>query len=239
MKEAEQDVPHLQTPYKLLLALWLSSSYFELMKKFIVIPRTATRLLSMKISRVLSIASLLLCAARGEDPSVTFDNTPLLGMPLDARKQEFKELRSGDGSNTFRKITEGAIKGIRIRYFEKETWGSQAQVSKYLTGFLNYERIDVHNFEVWAQAVYTPEIECVIDFRKDHLEKLREEAVDRDFLRPEGRLLIWNSVACYRDATGKWFFLTLGDYFHGAHPDGIRELERLRVKETEENSSAD
>ena len=57
-------------------------------------------------------------------------------------------------------------------------------------------------------GVGAPEIECLLTFKNDR----------------EGRLLLWQTVGCLRDGTGKWWFISPQQYFHRKHPKGDRTL---------------
>ena len=67
----------------------------------------------------------------------------------------------------------------------------------------------------------------------DPVEPLPEMQLDPDATTPEarpwrreGRLLLWNTEACYRDPQGVWWFVTAFDHFHRAHPRGDRRLAK-------------
>ena len=120
----------------------------------------------------------------------------------------------------FRTLTAGTIKSIRIRYFNKKTWASEKDARDYVAGFLSNKASEVFGFQVWSQSVGVPEIECFVEFTDEHRKKLLAE---KKGCR-EGRLLIWNTESCFRDATGRWYFVSAFDQFHRAHPKGNREL---------------
>ena len=72
-----------------------------------------------------------------------------------------------------------------------------------------------------------PEIEGVVEFTDEYRNKLFAEKKDCR----EGRLLIWNTEACFRDATGRWYFVTAFDQFHRSHPKGDRSLVKEQINE--------
>ncbi len=83
-------------------------------------------------------------------------------------------------------------------------------------------------FQIWSQLVGVPEIECFVEFKDEYQEKLLH---DHKPYR-EGRLLIGNTESCFRDATGRWWFVTLFDYFQSSHPKGDRKLSKNPKKYT-------
>ena len=120
-------------------------------------------------------------------------------------------------------MTDGAIKAVRIQYFNKETWASEGEAGDYVAGFLGDESMGVFGFQIWSQQVGRPEIECVVEFSDAYLETLRREGKP---FRREGKLVIWNTEACFRDASGRWLYVTAFNYFLGFHPRGDRGLSR-------------
>ncbi len=116
---------------------------------------------------------------------------------------------------------DGTIKTVRVRYFNKATWATEPGAKAYLAGFLASDKPGLFDFQIWSQSLGRPEIECVVEFSGAYLEKLRQQNKP---CRPEGRLLIWNTEACFRDAAGRWWFVTLFDHFHKSHPNGDRTL---------------
>ena len=167
------------------------------------------------------ITLLLAITAYGGEPSIVFDNRPESGIPLEAKAQERVDAMS---HGTLAELVGDSIKSIRVRYFNKESWTSENQVKAYLAGLLTNKFTEVYTFQIWSQVVGEPEIECLIDFTDDHRNKLRGEHA-----LYEGKLLLWGTAACYRDATGKWRFVTTFDYFHAHHPSGNRELSREKA----------
>ena len=78
----------------------------------------------------------------------------------------------------------------------------------------------------WAYAVELPRSEeaqhegpVVVDVAV----RVVNGAIGVGCLDHEGRLLVWRTEACFRDAAGRWWFVSLLDYFHNHHPSGDRE----------------
>ena len=168
-------------------------------------------------------ALLLLC---GTGPEIVFDNRPDAGVPPEALAQkpdEHPDAPAGGRPRTLRSMTEGTIKAVRIRYFNKETWPTEGQARDYVGGFLADTSTDVSDFQNWSQVVFRPEIECVVEFSDASLEKLRREGKPSS---REGRLILWNTESCFRDATGRWRFVSAFHHFHKSHPHGERGLAR-------------
>ena len=117
-------------------------------------------------------------------------------------------------------LTADTIKTVRIRYYNKETWATEKQAREYVAGFLAHGSLDVFDFQIWSQGVGVPEIECIVEFTDEYRKKLLAE--QKPFR--EGRLLIWNTESCFRDATGRWRFVNAFDHFHRSHPKRDREL---------------
>lgn len=165
-----------------------------------------------------------------KEPSIVFDNHPEVGLPAEAlaqmdakypakaAKRPAKEEGLSDPPK-LHEITAGTIKTVRIRYYNKDTWATEEQAREYVRGFLAHKSLDAFGWQVWSQGVDMPEIECLIDFTDEYRKKLRDEE------KPcaEGRLLIWNTESCFRDATGHWWFVSAFNHFHAAHPKGNRE----------------
>ena len=159
----------------------------------------------------------------GDDsPVITIDNRPAAGIPLEASSQQRPKSPSLDGLGTFRSVIDGTIKAVRMRYFNNETWATEKEAKDYLSNLLTHESLRVYDFEIWSLSPPgVPEIECIIEFGEEHLAELNERGIKG---HREGRLLIWHTEACFRDATGTWNFVTAFDHFHRFHPKGNREL---------------
>jgi len=165
----------------------------------------------------------------GGEPSIVFDNRPEAGIPEEAKAQERrnppltaeeKALIAKEYPVKFPTLIAGTIKSVRIRYFNKETWASEKDARDYVAGFLGNKASEVYGWQIWSQGVEVPEIECIVEFTDEYRKKLFAEKKECR----EGRLLIWNTESCFRDATGKWYFVSAFDQFHRAHPKGEREL---------------
>ena len=164
----------------------------------------------MKCLLVVCLATLVLSSASIDEMKITFDKKPDAGIPVEAQLQNNKPLPK---PLLWGEVFAGKFKSANIRYFDAETWKTQKEVKQYLTGYLEREDTQVFSHAPWAQGVGVPEIECSIEFTDDY-----RKSTDGKFRY--GKLLIWNTVACFRDADGTWHFLTNGDYFHLHHPDG-------------------
>lgn len=158
------------------------------------------------------------------EPIVVFDNRPELGIPLEAEVQMRAVLSEksalGKGSN-LETLAGNNIKTIRIRYYDKKTWASEEQVSKYVAGYLS-QKLPAFRSPFWSEGLALPQIECIVEFTDECRNKLLAERQPCH----EGRLLMWATESCFRDATGKWWFIGLFDYYHRFHPQGSRELTR-------------
>jgi hypothetical protein len=173
------------------------------------------------------LAALSARSVRGEEPSIVFDNRPERGIPREAIAQEGRKLSAEEQARaakgdpfTFLKLTAGTIQSIRIRYFNKQTWASEQEARKYVAEFLRNKSSGVSTFQFWSEGVGLPEIECIVEFTAEHRKKLFAEHKGCG----EGRLLLWYTEACFRDATGAWWFVGAFDHFHRFHPKGSREL---------------
>jgi hypothetical protein len=170
---------------------------------------------------------LLLCAAHGAEPVIVFDNRPEAGVPREALAQmhasQPKEAPSPqEWPRTLHLLTDGTIQTVRIRYFNKETWATEEKARAYVAAFLAHRSLNIFGFQIWSQAVGVPEIECVVDFTDEYRKKLRDQQKPCQ----EGRLLIWNTEACFRDATGRWWFVDAFNHFHRSHPKGSQHSTR-------------
>jgi len=168
-----------------------------------------------------------------QEPSIVVDNRPESGVPPEALAQIYVKLSAAEkaANDALRAkgyplrlgtLTAGTIKTVRIRYYNKETWAAEKQAREYVAAFLAHKSLNVYDFQIWSQGVDVPEIECIVEFTDEYRKKLREEQ------KPcrEGRLLIWNTESCFRDATGRWWFVDAFDYFHRSHPKGDRKLAK-------------
>ena len=163
-------------------------------------------------------------SGKSHEPAVIFDSRPEDGLPLEAEAQMRAMLsnKSAAGkSSNLESLAGNKIKTVRIRYYDKKTWASKEQVSKYVAGFLT-RKLPAGRYPVWSEGLAMPEIECIVEFTDEYRKKLFAERQPCH----EGRLLLWETESCFRDATGKWWFIGLFDYFHKFHPKGSRELAR-------------
>jgi hypothetical protein len=166
-------------------------------------------------------------SVNAEEPSIVFDNRPGSGVPAEATAQgnrkptaQEEALAVKEFPVKFHTLTAGTIKSVRIRYFNKETWSTEKEAREYVAGFLGNKASEVFGFQVWSQTVGVPEIECIVEFTEEYRKKLLADKKDCR----EGRLLIWNTESCFRDGTGRWYFVSAFDQFHRAHPKGNRDL---------------
>ena len=169
----------------------------------------------MKCSLAVCLATLILSSVSFDEMTITFDKIPDAGIPVAAQLQNNEPLPE---PLLWGEVFAGKFKSANMRYFDAETWETQKQAKQYLTGYLKREDIQISSRVRWSQGVGIPEIECSIEFADDY-----RNSTDGKFRY--GKLLIWNTVACFRDANGTWHFLTNGDYFHLHHPDGDPEIK--------------
>ena len=155
-----------------------------------------------------AIVLLLTLSANGEEPKIVFDNRPETGSPPEARDQKPDPKISISAPPNFHALTSGTIRIVRIRYFDKEAWATEEDAGAYVAGFLSNKSSKAYGAQIWAQSVGIPDIECIVEFT--------------DEVSLEGRLLIWGTVGCYRDTTGRWWYVTLYDHYHQLHPKGNR-----------------
>ena len=172
--------------------------------------------------KLVLLALVLTCAVDSKEPSIVVDDRPEVGVPPEAAAQKIDK---AFGLPTFHAMTQGTIKTVRIRYFNKKTWATEKQAREYIAGFLAHESQEAFGFQIWSQEVLVPEIECLVDFTDEYEQKLR----DGQKSCREGRLLIWNTESCFRDATGRWWFVSAFDHFHTSHPKGDRKLSKSAI----------
>lgn len=138
------------------------------------------------------------------EPSISFENRPESGIPHEARLHEKVDPHS---HGTLAQVLGGSMQSVTVRYFS-DRWTDEEQVRDYLTGLLADDRTETYTFQIWSQDVGVPDIECLLTFKN----------------RAQGRLLLCDAAACVRDDAGKWWFVSLFDYFHRNHPKGDRSL---------------
>jgi hypothetical protein len=168
-------------------------------------------------------------SANADEPSIVVDNTPEKGIPAEALAQQNRKptaleealMAKGEIPIKFTSLTDGTIKSVRIRYFNSKIWATEKDVREYVAGMLKNKASEAFRFQIWSQGTDdSPEIECIVEFTEEHRKKLFAD----NKACAEGRLLIWDTRCCYRDATGTWSFVTLFDQFHRSHPKGDRRL---------------
>ena len=173
--------------------------------------------------KTLFLVLLFGITASGGEPSIIFDNRPESGIPPEARAQEQVDSKS---HGTLSGLVGDSIKTVRVRHFSAASWPNEKPVREYVAGVLTNKLTECYTFQIWSQGVAEPEIECLIDFTDDYRNKA---ALAEHKPYHEGRLLIWQTEACFRDATGRWWFVSLFDYFHGHHPSGNRDLSHEKT----------
>ena len=95
---------------------------------------------------------ILMSAVQGQEPSIVFDNRPELGVPTEALAQE--DMKSPlVPSRSLYELTDGTLKTIRIRYFNKDTWATEDQAREYVRGFLADKSSEIYGSQVWSQVV--------------------------------------------------------------------------------------
>jgi len=175
--------------------------------------------------KAMLFALFIVCAVNAGEPSIVFDNRPEAGVPREALAQKLKLsaqeelLATKESPIKFHALTDGTIKTVRIRYFNKETWQSEKEARQYVDGFLRNKSLALYDFQIWFEVVGVSELECIVEFTDEHRKKLLAENKECR----EGRLHIWNTESCFRDATGTWWFVDAFDQFHRSHPKGNRE----------------
>ncbi len=165
-------------------------------------------------------------SAFGGELSIVFDNRPEFGIPLEAENQGRVVTNLIVGvDRKLSNLVGDSIQIVRIRYFSTNSWASETQARDYIAGLLTDKLASCSNAQTWSETVGVPQIECLIDFTDSYRSKLQLEH-KRYY---EGKLLVWNTEACFRDATGKWWFVNIFDYFHSRHPSGDRNLSREKT----------
>jgi hypothetical protein len=179
----------------------------------------------MKCFVFVCCAALISSSFSFQEMKTTFDEKPESGIPIAAQLQNNERLTKpllwGD-------VFAGKFESASIRYFDVETWETKSQVKQYLMEYLKCEDTQIFSCVPWAQGVGVPEIECSIRFKDDY-----RKSTDRKFRY--GKLHIWKTVACFRDADGVWHFLTNAEHFRLHHPQGDSKLgadlkDRSRTK---------
>jgi hypothetical protein len=136
--------------------------------------------------------------SRAAEPRIVFENRPEFGIPREAEQQAKVDPNS---HGTLTQVLGDTLQTVTVRYFSN-VWTDQKQVSDYLVGLLVDQRTATFTFQIWSQGVGVPDIECILTF-KNHR---------------QGKLLVWDTTACVLDDTGKWWFVSVFDYYHQKHP---------------------
>ena len=164
------------------------------------------------LSIMLVLGVLSTCPAGGEEAKIVVDSRPEMGVPAEALAQEHEAPKKGQ--KTFVELTDGIIKTVRIRYYDKEKLATEELATDYVRKILKDKTLDVAGFQIWSEALGEPEVECRIEFTTEHQEqvwkKQREQPVKGKIHHREGCLLIWPGRACFRDAAGRWWFVYPG-----------------------------
>src|SRR4051794_13784266 len=143
-------------------------------------------------------------AACAADRTVVFDNRPEDGIPPEATAQERVDPKP---QGTLPSLVADSIQVVRVRYYHTKTWTDEKKLAEYVSGLFDDKRTDLYTFPIWSQGVGEPEIECIIDFTDAYRQTL---AGHQKYY--QGRLLVWGTVGCFRDGTGKWWFVSLFKY---------------------------
>lgn len=154
-------------------------------------------------------------------PQIEFDPRPEWGIPPEAHDQPMVKVEPGA---TLAKLFGNAIEKVQVRYVDAKVWpdADHQKVKAYLTSILASEHSEYYSFQIWSQGVGVPEIECLIEFNLDYKKRL---AAEKKGYRA-GRLLVWKTEACFRDGTGRWWFVNNYHNYHRAHPQGQRNLSK-------------
>lgn len=165
----------------------------------------------------------LICSGslRAAEPAIEFDPRPEWGIPPEAHDQPMVKVEPG---TTLAKLFGNAIEKVQVRYVDAKVWpdADHQKVKAYLTSILASEHSECYSFQIWSQVVGMPEIECLIEFNQDYQKQL---AAEKKSYRT-GRLLVWKTEACFRDGTGRWWFVSNFHNYHRAHPQGQRNLSK-------------
>jgi hypothetical protein len=101
-----------------------------------------------------------------------------------------------------------SVQTITVQYASKE-WADK-ELTQYLAGLIAATSTATYTFQIWSQLVLEPEVECAIRFKD----------------QKQGKLLLWDTCGCYQDSQGRWWFLSLFDYYHANHPHGTRRIQK-------------
>ena len=172
--------------------------------------------------RIVLLILLFASSVYGGGPAILFDKHPESGIPPEARAQARTNSLSG-AHGSLSPWLRDSVKALRVQYFNPESWKTEDQVRAYLGALTTNQFTELYGFQVWSEGVGTPEIECLVDFNEEYQ---REVLAQEHKACHQGRLLLWQTEACFRDGTGRWWFVTVFDHFNRHHPLGDRALVR-------------
>jgi len=155
------------------------------------------------------ILLLLAATTHAAEPQIVFDKQPVHPAPGIPREAKLQETVDPHGHGTLAKLLGDSVQSMTVHYFS-DVWTDKKQVSDYLVGLLADDSTETYTFQIWSQVVGEPEIECSLTFKN----------------QKQGRLLLWGTTACVCDSTGKWWFVSVFDYFHRKNPKGDRSLAK-------------
>ncbi len=154
------------------------------------------------------LALMLITATQAAEPKIEFDKQPkpsIRGVPKEAKLQSKSDTLN---HGTLAKQMADSVQTITVQHASKE-W-SDKELTQYLTGLLTDTSTATYTFQIWSQLVLEPEVECAIRFKD----------------QKQGKLLLWDTCGCYQDPQGRWWFLSLFDYYHANHPHGTRRIQK-------------
>lgn len=158
--------------------------------------------------RTLIAAIMLVTAAQASQPNVEFDpkdEPSIRGVPEEASLQAEKSPKS---HGTLARLIGDSIQSFKVLYASRD-W-TEKQLREYLAGLVTDDSTAIYTCQIWSQRVLDPEVECSITFKD----------------QKQGKLLLWQTCACVQDSRGKWWFVSVFDYFHKHHPRGNRSTVR-------------
>jgi hypothetical protein len=153
-------------------------------------------------------ALMLITATHAADPKIEFDKRPepsARGVPKEAKHQT--KAGPHDHGTLARQLGD-SVQTITVQYASKD-W-TDKELNQYLVGLLTDNATATYTFQIWSQMLTTPEVECSIHFKD----------------QKQGKLLLWQTCGCYQNSQGRWWFLTLFDYYHRNHPHGTRSNDK-------------
>jgi hypothetical protein len=177
--------------------------------------------------RIVLLILLFASSVYGGGPAILFDkhHRPESGIPPEARAQARTNSLGSGAHGSLSSWLRDSVKVLRVQYFNPESWKTEDQVRAYLGALTmtTNQFTELYGFQVWSEGVGTPAIDCLVDFT----EECQRRVVSQEHKSyHQGRLLLWRTEACFRDGTGRWWFVTVFDHFHRHHPLGDRDLVR-------------